>query len=418
MSEYRDRDRGDPRPRDDRPRDDRPRDPPRDPRGDPPREAPVRAQAASIQGLVPVPPAPIVFRPLDVHATELERPYVCDGGAPKVIAAIVGVMSRVREVPKLGRNKADNYDFVRWADLSALLQDALVQEKLVVAPREIKSWIVPGRSKGSVLFTTFQFDCWHAEGQYILNMATGTGACRFEFQSGTLDDKAENKTITSAQKAMLTALFKIPSDVDQDIERDVFADPETGQLTGEDARRRLGPGDPGPRGDERPRNGNGGGNGNGERPRDNGRPREDDSRPPPPANHGPPDDRGPPAGFDDRRRVDEAPRDRGPSDDRGPPAGFDDAPPFDGPPAGYGPPPDTRDDSGGTRAASPAERDLARDFQRNVQAFNVSLRDVTTREGADQIWVENRTLLEQMADTTYEHFRQIYVDRWRDNPPR
>ena len=311
------------------------------------------------------------------------RPEMSPPGAPEVIKAIVEMMKQIGDIPKLGHNKVDNYDYVRWADLSGRIHDVGAKIGLVIAPRTVGKNI-----KGKVLFLDFQFDVYHVSGQYIINMCSGPGACRFEFKSGTTDDKAANKAFTAGQKSLLTALFKVPSDVDQDIEREVFTDPD-GQLTGEDARRNQPPNR-----DDRPR----------------------DDRPPSTRAYDPE------TGEiqDTPSRRDERPPDRPapphfsgpPSDDYGgrPPPGFDDAPPFDGEPVL--PPP--------VNPPSPSPAAVARDpddFRRNVQSLDLSLKDARSLDDADRIWKENSDLLRGMSVATFEYFRENFKTRHSENPP-
>lgn len=328
----------------------------------------------------------------------LMQPKISPGGAPEVIKSIIQVMKKVHEIPKLGWNAVDKYNYVRFVDLSAKLQDALALYNLVMAQRTVKKTVI-----GKVLFLDFQFDLYHDTGQYIINMMSLPGACRFEFKSGTTDDKSPGKAVTAGLKSAVISLFKIPAGVDGDIERETFTDNE-GQLTGEDARRNHRPDDrshddrprdPPPR-DDRPRDDRPRddqprraydpetGEIQVERPRDNHPGREEWGGPPP-------DDRGPPP------------------DDRGPPPGFDDAPPFGEasappPPARSGPPP------------SPAD-DEQRAFRVSVQNLSESLKNARSQTESDRIWVENADLIRGVSDSTYEYLRNGFETRWNTPPP-
>lgn len=287
-------------------------------------------------------------------------------GAPHVIKAMLGVMLRVKAVEKTGFNKEQNYNYVEWAVLSAKLQDAMVQENLVLAPREISRSVL-----GKVLFVKFQLDAFWSDpqvpdgpGEYILNVAEGTGACRFEFRNGTTDDKAAGKAIAYGMKSLTVSLFKIPSDVD-DIERD-RPDPTEHTARGNGAR-------------DEPARGNGARDEPARRPTDGEEPaRRPSEEPPPPS---------------DDRYID--PRDEAP-----PPARDD--PPY-GPQGEPSPP-----------AADPAEVD----FRRSVQEFGELLNRQTSIEGARRVWTDCSDLVRQMVDATYEHFRSSYVRRWNEAPPR
>lgn len=382
----RDDDRG--RGRDGPPRDGPPRDgPPREP---PPAREPRERPQPAAQALITMEQPP-VFRPLDVQATPLRRPNR-SAEINNVIVGFIEVMKSVRDVPKLGYNKSEKYEFVQWADLSALLQDALVKAGLAISQREVhRETIRSSKGDGAVVIIRFQFDVYHVSGQYIEDCTEGSGACRFEFKTGTIDDKSVNKAITAGQKAMLTSLFKIPAD--SDIERSVFVDPD-GQLTDE------GRGRTDDRRDER----------RDDRNDDRRDERRDDRREPPPdARREPP--------RDDRQEAPrgEERRPNPPYDPGGPPPNWDtDAPPFDGPPAGYG---------GGApaRSAPPREEEsqVERDFKKNVGSFQETLFAVPPGgvAEADRIWTENRDLIRQMSDQTYEYFRENFAKRFDRAPP-
>jgi hypothetical protein len=134
-------------------------------------------------------------------------------GAPKVFAAIVGVMHDIPKIPKTGRNKEHRYDYVEATVLTAKIQDAMIKHRLVLSPREVARSVL-----GGILFVKYEFDA-HCDGEAVFNIGSITGSCRFQFRAGSYDDKAMNKTLTAALKQFEIALFKIPADVD-DIERD------------------------------------------------------------------------------------------------------------------------------------------------------------------------------------------------------
>lgn len=314
----------------------------------------------------------------------LMRPRMHPDGAPKVISAIIGVMRRIPEVPKLGRNKADNYDFVRWVDLAAKIQDAFIEQGLVMAQREVSRKIV-----GKVLFIEYQFDIWHTSGEYILNMTSATGACRFEFKSGTTDDKSASKAATNGVKIATTSLFKVTADAD--VERVDWTEAD------EQGDNDAGPGD-----------------------RDRDRDRRRDLDVPPgdrPRDDRPRDDRPP----DDRPR-DDRPRDNRPPDwgagmgeERSPPGFHSEEPPPYVPPD-TGPP---REGEAPTRTVNPPPNSpVDLDFRRRVQTLKEELDRAINVEDAAKIWQEREGLIAQMSDSTYEYLREAYQQRWREAPPR
>lgn len=181
-------------------------------------------------------------------------PQIGVQASPRVVAAIIGVMKRITEIRKEGWNDDGKYSYVYYGDVLAKVQDALVAEELVISPREMNRTIV-----GKTLFIKYEFDAYHSSGQAILGISSHTGACRFEFRSGSTDDKSANKCLTSGMKYGLLALFKIPpedhhserfSDGDADGQGKNF-DPERppGTTTREEApsRPRADDGWPGPR---------------------------------------------------------------------------------------------------------------------------------------------------------------------------
>jgi len=315
----------------------------------------------------------------DAHSQILMQPKMYPEGAPEVIKSIIQVMIKVHQIPKLGRNKVDNYDYVRFVDLAAKLQDALALYNLVMAQRTVKKAVI-----GKVIFLDFQFDLYHSSGQYILNMMSLPGACRFEFKSGTTDDKSPGKAITAGLKSAVISLFKIPAGVDGDIERESFVDAD-GQMLNPPERPRA-------RDDDKAR----------DEPRD---PPRDPPREPP---------RG---GYDPETgeiRMDPPPRDNPPPRGEwgGPPPGFDDAPPFGGPPE---PPsaPSPPAHSGPSR--TPPDDD--REFRRKVQALSDSLNNARAIAEGDRIWVENADLIRGVSDSTYDYLRNAFEQRWNQPPP-
>ncbi len=328
-----------------------------------PRERPAPPPAPPL-------PAPIIITPLDVFGTRLMRPEQSPE-VDKIVPAIIGVMTRVRDVPKLGTNKSEGYAYVKSADLSARVQDAIVNEGLAVLPRQQGEPQIIVGTTGKVLLITFQLDLWHVSGQFIKAACEGSGSARLETKAGVLDDKSVGKAITYALKSLTIAMFRIPTDADQDIERD-----------------------------DLPVGGNGNGNGNRRNDdRDRDRPRDDDRR-----DDRRNDDRRDDRRNDDRRddgrderRDDRARDDRPRDDDR-----RRDDPPFEG-----------RQASWGGRAENPADAD----FNENCRLLTKSLSDAVKLEDADRIWTDNANLLRQMDDNRYGDFLTRFEERWKQNPP-
>lgn len=297
------------------------------------------------------------FKPLDAYATELQRPMPSAEGLPGLVKSMVGVMNLIRDVPKMGYNKADKYPFLQSADVAAVLQDALVKNSLVITPREIEREIV-----GAIIFVKYQFDVFHEGGGYILNVATMSGSARFQFKAGTYDDKSIGKAITSVCKGCMVKLFSIPSDSSVDIEDDDNLGPRRGNETDvrHDSRN-----DP-PR--DQPRND--------DRPRDTGR-----SQDPPPRN--------------------DSAASRDPLADRenaGGGGGLE--PPFEN-----------------TTGQKPAQAEES-PHQAEVRVFQRKLAAAQNLKDADGVWADHHELVTAMADATYDHFVHDFKSRWNETPPK
>lgn len=323
-------------------------------------------------------------------------------GAPHVLSAILGVMRRVREIRKQGWNKEGKYAFLYFGDVLAALQDAMVVEDLVVAQREVERKII-----NKILAVRYEFDAYHAPtGEAIFNIASHTGACRFEFKSGTTDDKAFSKAMVSAEKYGLLALFKIPPD-DHSTERTSDGDADSQGL-------------------------------NDDRPPDDGPPDEWNRET---KRYEPVSERQRLAAETQRRdferaqggsqervlagadrvadrlaggtdRVDDEPPpyDERPAD--GPPP---DGPPADGPPAD-GPPSD--EPPFGYERVNPPSRDPGEvGYRQDVVSFKRKLDAATAEPDAALLWADHAAILRAMADSTYEYLRSGYHARWVVYPP-
>lgn len=286
------------------------------------------------------------------------KPVFSEAGVDQVLTAMLNIMGEVREIPKLGFNKHDKYEYMRWNDVAIRLQDAQLANNIVITQRELpdKRAIVHG-----VLYITCAFDVWHASGQFVINMHIASGSCRALFQRGTADDKAAFKATTSCTKAGMTSMFRIPA-LDGDVERDNIDDILE--------RRR----------DNREQGG---------RARDRGRE---------------PDDYG--AGEGETRRQDRRP----PPDDEwgGPPPP---AAPFEGDQVEYGPP-------SGNPPAGDASRGPTRSAEDEARALIAKIRNARTSDEADTGWRDHWEFTQKCSDATYEHIAGIFRDKWKVDPPR
>jgi hypothetical protein len=143
-------------------------------------------------------------------------PQAADAGddkTAKVVQAMIGVMSRCKEIPKLGWNKEGKYEFVNRADLLAKVQDALVAERLVISQIELER-----EFKGTIVINKYTYHARHGDGGCIFDVMRNSGSSRIEFKSGTFDDKSIQKAQGSAWKYAVLTLFCIPTD-DAAVER-------------------------------------------------------------------------------------------------------------------------------------------------------------------------------------------------------
>lgn len=349
-----------------------------------------------------------------------------------LVKAIVGVMKLIKEVRKAGWNKEGKYEYVMMADVMASIQDALVANELVLSQREVSRVIAQ-----KIVFIGYQFDVHHGGGGSIINIGSHTGACRFEFKSGTTDDKAVSKAYVSAHKYFCLNLFKIPPDdhqtermtdipeADAQGERDPDDDRRNNRRISDDRdtrdSRRDEPQDrrADPRREDEDRRG---------AQRDRRDPPDDDQRI---------EDR---RRDDDRRRAErderEPPRDERPREGRadqpsnadpwdGPPAGrWDDPPPADVdlPPRASEPPAGRWDDAppyGAADEPSPPPRDPAEASGRaRVIAFKEAFEKAISEDAAHDIWRQEEKLLASLADTTHDHLVAAYERKWGIYPPK
>lgn len=279
---------------------------------------------------------------------------------PALSKAMIGVMRRVREVPKVGWNKEAKFDFIAAGDVLASVQNALVSEGLWLSQREVGRTIV-----NKILFIKYELDIYHESGEAIFNAASHTGACRFEFKSGTTDDRSANKAYTAAEKRMLLGIFKIPAD-DHHTERASDGDPD----------------------------------GQGENDEPDDRPDRPDR----------PNDRG--NGQDARgqhqRQLEEPRRDPEPP----PPAWETPDPRWDNP----APPQDVF--AGSNVDTSPPRDPAEQDHRQQVVALHKKLRAATNETDAVALWKDGQDILQACNDATYDWLRDDFEGRWHRNPPR
>lgn len=347
-------------------------------RGPPPGGARNGPRAEREPDLPVMPASPGLLAPVPVP-----RPIIhlrSEGSG--LIRAMVGVMRRVKEIRKEGYNKEAKYFFVYVGDVYAALQDAFVEEGIIISQREVERKIVQ-----KVLAMRFEFDVYRDD-EWIVNFASHTGACRFEFKSGATDDKAFNKALTSVSKYVLLTTFKIPAD-DHNTERVSDGDADSqgpNHDPGRDERDDRRPDER--RSDDRARER--GRDERDERARDDERPRGGERTGRDGFTYGPssslPSDYG--AGTGEER----------PRDTRSP---------ADGPPFG---------ERAGT-VANPPDSPQERDFRKRVSEFTHKLRSAMNLDEAEGVWLgEDGRLLNEMSDNTYNFLRDEFQTRWNRWP--
>ncbi len=305
----------------------------------------------------------VLTKPPDLRSEATSAPTntpLFIGDYSKVVVGILGVMKRIKDVRKEGYNKEGKYGFVANSDLTPLLQDALVAEKITIGQREVSRAVI-----SKILFIGYQFDIWHQDGGIIFNIGSHTGACRFEFKSGSTDDKSANKCFVAAAKYFALQQFKIAPD-DNNADR---VDADADGIEDEPAR-------------------------------GNSREVEQERSPLPPyiaeSRRDGPIDYGPPP---------EPPPYDGPPDDY---VAVNDRPPLDDEPVPFGTGPVSPPPSSPTEAG----------FRERIMTFKKFIIEIAQSEDeAHDHWRANADLLRQCADTTYDFLRVSYEKRWGIYPP-
>src|SRR3954462_15171758 len=137
--------------------------------------------------------------------TPSNRPiFMPPEGAPKVVAAIVGVMRDIPKIQKTGTNREHKYNFVEATVLTALVRDQMQKHGLVINPREISRTVQSG-----IMFIKYEYDLY-CEEQAVINAGSCTGSFPFEFKSGSAADKAVSKCYTSALSPIRSASSASP----------------------------------------------------------------------------------------------------------------------------------------------------------------------------------------------------------------
>lgn len=316
-----------------------------------------------------------------------------------LVKAVASVMKRVKEIKKSGWNKDARYGFITNDDVMAYLQDAMSDVNLFFGQREISAKIVQ-----KVVMVKYEFDLYHEGSPILRTVGALTGACRFEFKSGTVDDKALAKAHTSAYKNFVLKFFQIPSD-ENEAERTEPASDGDPDFHSDD---RDPPRDQGSRYDRR----------EGDR-------RDDDRRD---GDRDRDDRRGDDRREEDRRGEDRRGDDRG-GDDRGRNGGGGDrggdsrrqAPPDNDPPRGRwddGPSPgDAERSLGGERPGPAGSIDGSEDHRKRVMNFKDILIHAVDENTSYDIWRENKDLLNACSDSTFNFLKEEYRHRWGIYPP-
>jgi hypothetical protein len=135
-----------------------------------------------------------------------------------LLGKLLKICKAIQYVEKRGRNDHHKYDFVQAVDVTRLVRDQLIKNKLVVIPGAGDAHHLPYGSKGGHLTTVdLEYHVWDTEtGERLTIPWVGVGA-------DTGGDKGIYKAYTGGFKYALIALFQIP--MTNDPERDLLSDP-------------------------------------------------------------------------------------------------------------------------------------------------------------------------------------------------
>lgn len=135
-----------------------------------------------------------------------------------LLAKLLKICKAIQYVEKRGRNDHHKYDFVQAVDVTRLVRDQLIKNKLVVIPGAGNAQHLPYGSKGGHLTTVdLDYTVHDTEtGEKVRIPWVGVGA-------DTGGDKGIYKAYTGGFKYALIALFQIP--MTNDPERDLLSDP-------------------------------------------------------------------------------------------------------------------------------------------------------------------------------------------------
>lgn len=137
-------------------------------------------------------------------------------GAPKIYAALVGLMDEIGAIGKDSKNTQQNYQYRGIDAVMNALHPLLCKYRVITVPRvlEDKREQVPGRNGGVLLHSIVkvQYTLYAEDGSSVAAIVLGEG-----MDSG---DKATNKALSVAYKYAMCQLLCIPTEemVDPDSE--------------------------------------------------------------------------------------------------------------------------------------------------------------------------------------------------------
>jgi hypothetical protein len=137
-----------------------------------------------------------------------------------LLGKLLKIAKAIKFVEKRGHNEHHGYDFVQAVDITRLVRDQLIKNKLMIVPAAGNAQHLPYGSKGGHLTTVDLAYVVHdtETGESITIPWVGVGA-------DTGGDKGIYKAYTGGFKYALIALFQIP--MTNDPERDLLTDPST-----------------------------------------------------------------------------------------------------------------------------------------------------------------------------------------------
>lgn len=141
---------------------------------------------------------------------------------PKIAKAIIAITREIDPIVKMGKNTFHNYNYAKWESILDELSPLIAKHGLIITQSEIAHG---GFESGRLIEITYEFTIVNEDGDVWPDQPRITAICKITDTKGIVDDKADSKCHTTAQKYMMTSLFKIrTTDVQPDKENDATAE--------------------------------------------------------------------------------------------------------------------------------------------------------------------------------------------------